>query len=164
MSRIENLKEEDAALVEALEREIFGTPWSENTVLVTIQNAETSRKKQEETGEVQPFSYGAFGVREVGELLGYLFSMAVAGEGELHRIAVSPKYRRKGIADTLMNGFFSWLVSQKADAATLEVRAGNAAAVALYEKYGFKEEGRRKEYYRNPVEDALIFWCRQFPL
>lgn len=154
--QIKKLTSGDASVTAAMEKKIFGTPWSETLVLDTIEKAEGEASSK--------LAYGAFGAWIDGALAGYLFSMSVAGEGELHRIAVDENYRKMGIAGKLMERFFSWLQECSADTAFLEVRAGNRAAVSLYKKYGFEEEGRRKAYYHNPREDALIFRCHQFPL
>uniref|UniRef100_UPI0028DBC5C3 GNAT family N-acetyltransferase n=1 Tax=Stomatobaculum longum TaxID=796942 RepID=UPI0028DBC5C3 len=61
---------------------------------------------------------------------------------------------------TLVRAGIVEMCARGAEAATLEVRAGNAAAIRLYEKHGFLLAGRRKKYYENPVEDALIYWNR----
>lgn len=162
--QIRRLRPEDVPAAAALEQEIFGTPWSEALILDAVEKALDSEKKQNGSGKSLPLAYGAYGIFIEEELAGYLFCMAVAGEGELHRIAVRPDRRRKGAAAALMETFFQWLREVGAGAATLEVRAGNSAAAALYRRFGFREEGVRKAYYQNPTEDALIFWCHQFPL
>ena len=162
--QIRRLRPEDVPAAAALEQEIFGTPWSEALILDAVEKALDSEKKQNGSGKTLPLAYGAYGIFIEEELAGYLFCMAVAGEGELHRIAVRPDRRRKGAAAALMETFFQWLREVGAGAATLEVRAGNSAAAALYRRFGFREEGVRKAYYQNPTEDALIFWCHQFPL
>lgn len=147
---IRRLQPEDTEAVVLLERRIFGEPWTENMVSESICQAE------EQTAAL---AHGAFGWFENGVLAGYLFSMAVAGEGELHRIAAAPEYRRHGIGKKLMEQFFSWLEEQSCTAAFLEVRAGNEAAIALYEACGFRETGKRRAYYHNPTEDARLFCC-----
>lgn len=79
---------------------------------------------------------------------------------ELQRIAVSEKFRRRGLADKLMKMLIGAASCSDADEAgsniLLEVRAGNLPAIGLYKKYGFEELSRRKNYYSAPVEDALI--------
>ena len=75
-----------------------------------------------------------------GEVLGYAGLHVVLDEGYIDNVAVRPSCRKQGIADRL----------------TLEVRPSNTAAVALYEKHGFQEAGRRKNYYEAPQEDALL--------
>ena len=142
------LKLSDAAAAADLERECFSDPWSLETVEQTIRRAE------EGAGAL---SYGAFGVWEEERLIGVLFSMAVAGEGELHRIAVDAAHRGRGAALALMEVFFRWLKDCGCNTAFLEVREGNLPAIRLYEKCGFVLYGRRKGYYHAPEEDALLF-------
>ena len=84
----------------------------------------------------------------------------IAGEGELMRIAVRPGFRRRGYAKKLMDALARFSMEETLSAVTLEVRAGNAAAISLYKSYGFKAEAIRKAYYRSPVEDAVIMWNR----
>ena len=139
----------NAVTVAALEREIFGTPWSERTVEESIVRGES----QERAG----VSHAALGAFWGGELAGYLFAMAVAGEGELHRIGTVPAFRRRGIGDALMEALLSWISHCGGGGIWLEVRAGNEAAVSLYQKHGFEEAGLRRNYYQNPTEDARIF-------
>ena len=79
----------------------------------------------------------------------------VLDEGNLDNIAVAPAYRRQGVADALLSvvtGFGREHLSRL----MLEVRASNAPAIALYEKYGFAAVGRRKNYYDAPREDAVL--------
>ena len=71
-------------------------------------------------------------------------------------VAVRPDHRRKGIAESLIRALVQKLKECESHCLTLEVRASNAPAIALYEKLGFTEAGRRRNYYRNPKEDALI--------
>ena len=76
--------------------------------------------------------------------------------GELESIAVAPSARRAGIGRALMNAVLDWLRLQVAAEVELEVRQSSAAAIALYRSLGFKEVGRRRNYYRDPQEDALL--------
>jgi ribosomal-protein-alanine N-acetyltransferase len=71
-------------------------------------------------------------------------------------VAVHPDFRRRGIAEALVNRLVEELKAIDSHSLTLEVRASNVPAISLYEKLGFSEVGRRKNYYRNPREDALI--------
>lgn len=95
-----------------------------------------------------------------GEVCGYGALRVLAGEGEIQRIAVFPEHRRLGIGRKLMEVMVAFSESQGAADMTLEVRAGNVAAITLYKSYGFVEEGLRKGYYHDPTEDALIMWRR----
>ena len=87
---------------------------------------------------------------------GYVGSQTVMGETDMMNVAVSPAYRRRGIARELIQALLRELARQGSHRLTLEVRASNAPARALYESLGFAQVGRRPNYYRNPKEDALI--------
>ena len=87
---------------------------------------------------------------------GYIGSQTVIDETDMMNVAVHPDFRRQGIAEALVNTLVENLKKMGSRCLTLEVRASNAPAIALYGKLGFAEIGRRKNYYRNPREDALI--------
>ena len=93
---------------------------------------------------------------EDGRVAGYIGSQTVMDETDMMNVAVHPDFRRKGIAETLVNTLVAQLKTKGSRCLTLEVRASNTPAITLYEKLGFSEIGRRKNYYRNPREDALI--------
>ena len=77
-------------------------------------------------------------------------------EADVMNVAVHPDCRRRGIAEKLIHTLVAELTSRGVRALTLEVRASNDPAINLYEKLGFQQVGRRKNYYHNPKEDALI--------
>ena len=87
---------------------------------------------------------------------GYVGSQTVLGETDMMNVAVHPDYRRRRIAEMLILALVEALKERKSHWLMLEVRASNEPAIKLYEKLGFSEVGRRKNYYRNPREDALI--------
>jgi ribosomal-protein-alanine N-acetyltransferase len=89
-------------------------------------------------------------------LTGYAIAWHVMEEGELANLAVAPDARRAGIASALLNAVLEDAATRGTTQIFLEVRESNAAARALYSARGFEEVGRRKKYYRHPVEDALI--------
>ena len=93
---------------------------------------------------------------ESGTVLGYVGMMFVLDEGYLSNVAVSPKYRRQGIADALIERLDELCSGHGLAFVSLEVRAGNDPAIALYEKHGFARAGLRKNYYERPREDAII--------
>ena len=94
-----------------------------------------------------------------GAIVGYsVVDRRVDGEAELHNIAVLPEYRGKGLSTLLMDKMISDV--NEADVIFLEVRASNTAAKGLYKKYGFTEIGIRRNYYKNPTEDAIIMQRR----
>lgn len=92
---------------------------------------------------------------EDGELLGYAVLSVVLDEGSLDNIAVAPGYRRRGVADALLSALTGF-GRERLALLTLEVRASNAPAIALYGKHGFQAVGRRKNYYSAPREDAVL--------
>ena len=93
---------------------------------------------------------------EQGELLGYVGMMHVLDEGYISNVAVSPEHRRRGIASALIRELLARAEALSLAFVTLEVRAGNGPAIALYEGFGFVPVGRRKNYYEAPKEDALL--------
>lgn len=101
---------------------------------------------------------GVFAVAEIdGMAAGYVIGRVCADESELYRIAVLPQLRGKGIAKALTEEFFRQSVLLGAEKAFLEVRSENIPAIRLYEKCGFTAAGKRKNYYVNPTDDAVIY-------
>ena len=137
---IVNMKESHVPSVAALEAICFSDPWSERSVASELTNPLSLWLVAEENGEVA----------------GYIGSQTVCGETDMMNVAVHPDHRRKGIAEGLINELVARLKSMESKSLTLEVRASNLPAISLYEKLCFGEVGRRKNYYRNPKEDALI--------
>jgi [ribosomal protein S18]-alanine N-acetyltransferase len=89
-------------------------------------------------------------------IAGFVVARIIVDELHVNNIAVRPEWRRKGIGEQLLNRALAWGQGQSANLALLEVRASNAAARALYQRCGFEVTGRRRRYYRTPLEDALI--------
>ena len=123
-----------------LEKICFADPWSEKSVAYELEN---------------PLSYWLVAL-EGDTVAGYVGSQTVLGETDMMNVAVRPEFRRRGIAEALILALIEALKARQSHCLTLEVRDSNASARALYEKLGFLEVGRRKNYYRNPREDALI--------
>ena len=90
-----------------------------------------------------------------GNALGYAGLQTVLDEGYINNVAVAPDYRRQGVAGELIAAFIRFGKAKLAFL-TLEVRASNTPAIQFYEKYGFAEAGRRKNYYDDPKEDAIL--------
>ena len=95
------------------------------------------------------------------KVVGFIGTWIVLDESHITNIAVHPNYRKQGIASKLLEKFLNYCKGQGCVAYTLEVRSGNKAARALYEKYNFKQDGVRKEYYEDNKEDAVIMWLRK---
>lgn len=102
---------------------------------------------------------GVFLVALTGKkVVGYAGAWIVADECHITTIAVSPDERKKGLGARLMTEVLARSKEKGAACATLEVRAGNVAAIALYRSLGFAEAGLRRKYYPNNDEDAVIMW------
>jgi [ribosomal protein S18]-alanine N-acetyltransferase len=93
---------------------------------------------------------------EQGEIAGYVVALEAADEGEILNLAVGEGGRRRGLGRALVEAIVSALSERGVREVYLEVRESNAAARALYAAFGFKDVGRRKAYYRRPVEDAIV--------
>jgi ribosomal-protein-alanine N-acetyltransferase len=124
-----------------IERACFSDPW-------------TARMFADE------FAYGAsyFGAFDAAgtQLLGYAGVSSVLDEGELRNIAVAPGAQRRGVASELLSVLLSSAAENGVSVMYLEVRAGNAPAIGLYEKFGFERVGLRRNYYVRPREDAIL--------
>lgn len=94
------------------------------------------------------------------QVVGFGGLMQTADEGHITTMAVDVEYRRRGIGASLLLALLEIAREAGVVDATLEVRASNVAAQALYRRFGFAPEGVRPRYYRAPVEDALILWAR----
>jgi ribosomal-protein-alanine N-acetyltransferase len=91
-----------------------------------------------------------------GEVCGFVCGRSCAGEAELLKIAVARQYRRQGIAGRLLGHALYALAEQGVASCFLELRAANLPALALYERFGFRRTGLRKDYYVAPPEDAIV--------
>lgn len=126
--------------VAELEKLCFSAPWSEKSIASELEN------------KLSLWLVALDGDR----VLGYVGSQTVMGETDMMNIAVHPDYRRQRLATGLITGLIGALAQQESHSLTLEVRASNAPAITMYTLYGFQQVGLRKNYYRNPREDALI--------
>ncbi|HEX2126975.1 MAG TPA: ribosomal protein S18-alanine N-acetyltransferase, partial [Thermoleophilaceae bacterium] len=90
-------------------------------------------------------------------LVGYLVCSRYDTVWHLMNIAVDDRLRRQGIATTLLERLFEQ-ADRPSEQYTLEVRTSNDAAIRLYERFGFRASGRRRAYYHDNREDALIMW------
>lgn len=95
-------------------------------------------------------------VKEGESIAGYVVARMVAGELHVNNLAVRQGFRQQGIGTALLTRILEEAKQVDGFVAFLEVRAGNAAAQAFYEKFGFQVVGRRRDYYPEPREDALI--------
>jgi [ribosomal protein S18]-alanine N-acetyltransferase len=139
---LEPLAAKDSDAVSVLHREDFVRPW-------------TGGEFADLLAQNTVFGYAA---REVGRgneaPVGFVLARLVAGEGEILTIAVARAYRRQGLGWKLMDAVLRELHAQRAEALFLEVDETNAPAIALYRRLGFREVGKRAEYYRAPGSGA----------
>ena len=131
---------EDVSQVLKLERAIFPDPWS----AAAFKEQITAR------------GWGAIVAECEGRIIGYACYYIVSGESHLTNIGVDPKYRRKSVAKRLLENILRVVTDSNCEYIFLEVRPSNHGAVAFYERFHFDLLYRRPNYYREPVEDALV--------
>ena len=137
MIEIVRMNECHVSAVTELEKQNFSLPWDEASV------------RSELTNQLALWLVAV----EDGQVVGYVGSQTVMQEADMMNIAVADSHRRRGIARTLVEELIRLLDAYQL---TLEVRASNVPAIALYESMGFQQVGLRKNYYKMPKEDALI--------
>ncbi|MBQ2785646.1 MAG: ribosomal protein S18-alanine N-acetyltransferase [Oscillospiraceae bacterium] len=140
MMKFTQMQECHVAQVAELERMCFSTPWSEKSIATELQN---------------DLALWMVALHD-DTVVGYVGSQTVCGETDMMNVAVHPDWRRRGIGEILVEQLIVELKRRCSSSLSLEVRSSNAPAIALYEKLGFCQVGRRPNYYRNPKEDALI--------
>lgn len=132
--------------VAELERICFSTPWSRNMLAEELDNL---------------LSAFLVALDDADHVVGYAGVQVILDEGYITNIAVRPECRRQGVAAQLLQVFMDFARANKLSFLTLEVRASNYDAIALYGSRGFRSMGRRKNYYEHPREDAIIM-TREF--
>jgi [ribosomal protein S18]-alanine N-acetyltransferase len=142
--RIRPMVPPDLREVLAIEGGSFRSPWTEEMFLGELARGEVTRALVLEEREG-----GGWALR------GFVLAWLVEDELHINNVAVSPLHRNRGLARALLTRLLADSGEEGAGSATLEVRAGNLAAIALYTGFGFGLEGRRKAYY-DDGEDALI--------
>ena len=133
----------DLSDIELIEQRVYPTPWSRSMFAG-------------ELAKPSSICLGAFD--DDGRLAGYLIVSRYVDAWHVMNVAVSPSYRRRGIASTLLGRLFEVTASDPRRGYTLEVRVSNAEAIRLYERLGFESRGIRRGYYTDNREDALIMW------
>ena len=137
----------DLDAILAIEHRVFSDPWSPESFAP-------------EFGD--PYSW--FCVAEIdGALAGYVIARIVAKQGEIANIAVNPVHQRSGLGGKLLDAAVEAANAAECEAVWLEVRISNEPAQRLYESRGFEQIGRRRGYYRAPVEDALVLRLSRSP-
>ena len=138
---IRRLTYADLPQVIAIERRAFPTPWSLAMFVLELSKP----------------SGICLAALEDGEIIGYLVCSRYDTVWHLMNVAVDPVRQRQGIASTLLVRLFDQ-ADKPSEQYTLEVRTSNDGAIRLYERFGFRAAGRRRAYYHDNREDALIMW------
>lgn len=144
---LRKMEKNDLPALAELEKACFSDPWSEKMIENLLESP-----------------WDEVYVIEENAVIGYINYRFLAGEGELMRIAVLSAERGHGYSKLLMDAMMDAASKNGISDITLEVRAGNIPAIALYRSYGFVREAVRKGYYHDPIEDADIMWLRSIPV
>ena len=147
--RIRDAVDKDLAALLVLEEACFSMPWTREQLQSQLPD------------ERHEFLVAA---DDGGAVLGYIGMMTVLDEGYISNVAVAPEARRRGIGRALVKEMLRRAADRELSFVTLEVRAHNESAIALYAQEGFRAVGQRKDYYERPKEDALLmtrFFYRQ---
>lgn len=134
---------DDAPEVRALELEYFSDAWSERDIFSAISTEGA-------------MCYSAIG--DDGRLVAYVIARLIAPEAEIYRVAVRADKRRRGIGYRLLDYAIKTERGRGLESVFLEVRESNAPARNLYRSHGFREIGERKNYYKDPTENAVIMF------
>ena len=140
MVKIKDATENDILRILEIEQTANSPPWTQGALLSELYKED---------------SYFIVTVKDTA-ILGFAILSRTGEEGELLKIAVDLPARRKGVGNLLITHVLDYAAINEYESIFLEVRISNKAAICLYEKHGFKSIRTRKNYYENPVEDALI--------
>ena len=141
---IRTATEEDLSQILTIDRESLTPTWSREMFLDEINNKDSH------------FELAIMW----SEIIGFCILRCTADEGEILRIAVSKSHRRSGIADKLMMSALSYSTENSLQSVYLEVRQSSEPAIKLYKKCGFEQIATRKDYYTEPIENAIIMACK----
>ena len=145
---VDDAAEGDIPRILEIERGAISPPWTHGALLGEIYRED---------------SFFAVAACSPRFLVGFAILRQMGSEGELLQIAVDKAARRRGAADALMASALRFARGRALESVFLEVRAGNAAALALYKKHGFKPVRTRKGYYSDPLEDAVVMKLDMLP-
>ena len=140
MFSIRTMRIDDIPAVAELEKKIFPDPWSENAIRETLNQEHTL----------------ILTALEDKTLIGYVILYSALEDGEIARIAVEESYRRKKVATRIFRELEMLCADNGVTKLLLDVRESNSGAVRFYEELGFTRDGRRKNYYSNPTEHAIL--------
>ena len=147
---VQNASEDMLDQIELIERACFSVPWTRDQLAAQLDESR----------------HVFLAAVQNGVVLGYVGMMYVLDEGYIANVAVAPDARRQGVGRALIRTLLQRADDLALAFVTLEVRASNAPAIALYAGFGFEPVGRRKNYYDKPSEDALLmtkFWKEDTP-
>lgn len=140
---IRRLSLDDLDQLTALEGACFSAPWSREAYRQELEDNDLA------------CYWGLFADHRLVGFAGYWL---ILDEAHITNVAVAPDCRRRGLGRLLVQTLCTSCLAAQGRYLTLEARAGNLAALRLYEEAGFTREGRRRDYYDQPVEDAIIMW------
>ena len=143
--RVDRLREADLEAVLAIERVSFPTAWTRDNFLYEIRENDFARN---------------LALRVDRTLAGYACLWVLEGELKVNNIAIAPDLRGTGLGHVLLRACLERGIAEGCAEATLEVRPSNLVARRLYERYGFRESGRRRGYYGDTGEDAVLMAAR----
>lgn len=144
--KLRAMRRDDIEQVHALETRIFPTPWSLNSYQFELERNPASEQWVIET----------WAKHDEWQIVAYSVCWKLGDELHIANLAVAPDFRQQGLGRRLLSHVLTRAVESEMQSATLEVRSGNQAAQALYASFGFLVVGRRKRYYRDNNEDALL--------
>jgi ribosomal-protein-alanine N-acetyltransferase len=139
------MEEQDIQQVYVIEQASFSLPWSEQDFMDSLRREDTIYLV----------------ACEEEKIVGYCGLWNIVGEGNINNVAVCEAYRGQQIGFMMLTKLMEIGDEENIEAYTLEVRKSNRYAIRLYQKLGFLEEGIRKNFYENPIEDAIIMWHRK---
>jgi ribosomal-protein-alanine N-acetyltransferase len=163
-----HMHQDDIPQVLQIDRASFSMPWSARTYHFEINNRATSHLVVLEAlldngasiNGLRGFVRRLRGTRESACIVGYGGCWMIAGEAHISTIAVHPDFRGQGLGELLLVGMLQRAIHLNSEYSVLEVRASNATAQSLYRKYEYEVVGRRRGYYRDDGEDALLMEVR----
>jgi ribosomal-protein-alanine N-acetyltransferase len=151
LERIRVATFDDLDAVVAIERVAFtDPPWSRNTFASLVGDPSVQFLVADVS---RPVGTGPAARPSIG---GYVVTWIVVDQADISNLAVAPDRRRRGLGRRLLEAAIAGVQGAGARTVFLEVRESNAAALHLYDSRGFAMIGRRRRYYRNPIEDALV--------
>lgn len=142
---IREMKEEDIPFVCDIENSIFSKPWSASSFISSIKDRNNIYLV----------------VEEENQIIGYCGLWGIVGEGQINNVAIKKECRNKGIGKKMLQKLLELGKENGLEEFTLEVRVSNKNAIRMYHSLSFKDAGIRKNFYEEPLEDAIIMWYKE---